>query len=151
MTAEDIKFIKFLNLQGKILDIGSLDVNGTIKAYCNGFYLGLDIRKGKNVNIQAISHNLPFKSECFDNIISIGTLEHDAQFWTSMGEMSRVLKIGGKLILSVPGYKFKYHAHPKDYWRFSLDAVILLFNKFRDVNSWKSTIEDDCIRMYGTK
>ena len=51
MTAEDIKFIKFLNLQGKILDIGSLDVNGTIKAYCNGFYLGLDIRKGKNVNI----------------------------------------------------------------------------------------------------
>lgn len=151
MMQEDMKFIKSLNLQGKTLDIGSLNVNGSIRNYCKDIYLGIDLRRGSNVDIQASSHNLPFKTETFDNIISIGTLEHDTHFWKSIDEMKRVLKIGGKLILSIPDYKFKYHAHPKDYWRFSNDAVKLFFNNFVEINIWKSTTNDDCIRIYGTK
>ena len=94
MMSEDKNFIKSLNLQGRILDVGSLDVNGSIKSLCEDFYIGLDIRKGKNVDIQASSHNLPFKSNSFDNVISIGILEHDTCFWTSLDEMKRVLKVG---------------------------------------------------------
>ena len=147
---EDIKFIKSLNLQDKTLDVGSLDVNGNIKKYCEGFYLRLDMRKGKNVNIQASSHNLPFKSKSFDNVISIGTLEHDPAFWLSIDEMKRVLKIGGKLILSIPNYKFKMHYHPKDYWRFSEDATQILFNRFSDLTFWEIS-SDDCCRVWGVK
>lgn len=151
MMLSDIDFIKSLNLQGKTLDVGSLNVNGSIRNCCKDLYYGIDLRKGSNVDIQASSHDLPFKSEIFDNVISIGTLEHDICFWTSIKEMKRVLKIGGRLILSVPDYKFKYHAHPKDYWRFSVDAVKLFFNNFLEITIWKSTINDDCIRIYGIK
>ena len=151
MMSEDKNFIKSLNLQGRTLDVGSLDINGSIKSLCEGFYIGIDIRKGKNVNIQTSSHNLAFKSNSFDNVISIGILEHDTCFWTSLDEMKRVLKVGGKLILSVPEYKFKYHEHPKDYWRFSLDAVKLCFNHFSNIIIWESKIKDDCIRVWGIK
>ena len=151
MMSEDKNFIKSLNLQGRTLDVGSLDVNGSIKSLCKGFYIGIDIRKGKNVDIQASSHNLPFKSETFDNVISIGTLEHDDAFWLSADEMKRVLKIGGKLILSIPNYKFKMHLHPKDYWRFSEDAVQILLNRLNQITSWKASVNDDCLRIWGIK
>jgi len=151
MMIQDKEFIKFLNIQGKILDVGSLDVNGNIKGLLNGFYTGMDIRKGKNVDVQANSHNLPFKSGIFDNVISIGTLEHDTAFWFSIKEIWRVLKIGGKLILSIPNYKFQLHQHPQDYWRFSEDAVQILFNRFNEVTFWKSKVNDDCLRVYGIK
>ena len=151
MMQEDLHFIKYLNPQGRILDVGSLDVNGNIKHCCNGLYIGVDIRKGKNVDIQASSHNLPFKSEIFDSIISVGTLEHDDAFWLSIEEMKRVLKIGGRLILSIPNYKFKIHKHPQDYWRFSEDAVQILFNRFNEVSFWKPKVNDDCLRIWGIK
>ena len=151
MMSEDKNFIKYLNPQGRILDVGSLDVNGNIKHCCNGLYIGIDIRKGKNVDIQASSHNLPFKSEIFDNVISVGTLEHDDAFWLSINEMKRILKIGGRLLLSIPNYKFKMHKHPQDYWRFSEDAVQILFNRFNEVSFWKPKVNDDCLRVYGTK
>lgn len=151
MTKGDIQFIKSLNLQGKTLDVGSLNVNGTIRDFCKDLYVGIDMRKGNNVNIVALSHNLPFKDYVFDNVISIGTLEHDTKFWISLKEMKRVLKYSGKLIISIPNYKFKYHAYPKDYWRFSLDAVQLLFNGFKNIVVYNSMINDECIRVYGTK
>lgn len=149
MTSIDKEFIEFLNLKGRILDVGSLDINGNIRNYCNGLYLGIDIRKGSNVDVQTSSHNLPFKNESFDNIISIGTLEHDKEFWTSLKEMRRVLRIGGKFIISIPNFKFKYHPYPKDYWRFSIDSINLFFNN--EYTIWKSKVDDDCIRAYGTK
>ena len=151
MMIEDKNFIKYLNPQGRVLDMGSLDINGNIKHCCNGYYIGLDIRKGKNVDIQASSHNLPFKSEIFDNVISIGALEHDNAFWLSIDEMRRVLRLGGKLILSIPNYKFLLHKHPKDFWRFSEDAAQVLFNRFNEVTFWKSKVDDNCLRVYGTK
>ena len=149
MTEFDKQFIKLLNLKGKTLDVGSLNVNGDIKVYCKDFYIGIDMRKGKNVNIQALSQFLPFKSEVFDNIISIGTLEHDKEFWMSVKEMYRVLKVKGKLILSIPNYNFKYHAFPKDYWRFSKDSLNFFFPN--GYNIWGSEINDNLIRVWGVK
>lgn len=150
MMIEDINFIKSLNLKGKTLDIGSLDINGSIKKYCEN-YIGIDIRKGSNVDILASSHDLPFKSESFDNIVSVGTLEHDKEFWISLNEIRRVLKIGGKFILSIPNYEFKYHAHPKDYWRFSIDSIDLLLEGFKSFSFHKSSIKDNCMRVCGIK
>ena len=39
--SEDKNFIKSLNLQGKNLDVGSLDINGSIKSLCNGAFKAL--------------------------------------------------------------------------------------------------------------
>ncbi len=80
-----------------------------------------------------------FKANTFDLIVSSATLEHDKRFWLTVGEMKRVLKPGGLLIISVPGYvkdperdqgraTHTYRVHYAfDYYRFSEQAVREVF------------------------
>ena len=57
-----------VNLENKkILDIGSYDVNGTLKPiFEKGNYIGLDMEAGPNVDVVSDAHNIPFKKEEFD-------------------------------------------------------------------------------------
>ena len=83
----------------KILDVGSYDVNGTMKPiFEKGQYVGLDMEAGPNVDIVGVSHDIPFEKDEFDIIISSSCFEHDDMFWISFQEMCRVLKPGGILI-----------------------------------------------------
>ena len=80
-----------------------------------------------------------FEDDRFDLIVCSATLEHDKRFWLSVGEMKRVLKPGGLLIISVPGYvkdaegdhgraTHTYRVHYSfDYYRFSEQAVREVF------------------------
>ena len=44
----------------KILDVGSYDVNGTMKPiFEKGQYIGLDMEEGPNVDIVGVSHDIP--------------------------------------------------------------------------------------------
>jgi len=45
--------------EGKTLDVGSFDVNGSLKDLFDD-YTGIDMREGPNVDIVANSHKLPF-------------------------------------------------------------------------------------------
>ena len=80
-----------------------------------------------------------FDSNWFDLIMCSATLEHDKRFWRSVSEMRRVLRPGGLLIISVPGYikdpetdhgrsTHTYRVHYSyDYYRFSEQAVRQVF------------------------
>jgi hypothetical protein len=60
------------NLEGiKILDVGSYDVNGTMKPiFERAQYVGLDMEAGPNVDVVGVSHNIPFGKDEFDVVIS---------------------------------------------------------------------------------
>jgi exosortase/archaeosortase family protein len=45
---------------------------------------------------------LPFEDGSFDAVYSMGTIEHFAESQAAVGEMARVLKPGGRLVLGVP-------------------------------------------------
>jgi SAM-dependent methyltransferase len=80
-----------------------------------------------------------FGSNWFDLVLCSATLEHDKRFWRSVIEMRRVLRPGGLLIISVPGYikdpetdhgrsTHTYRVHYSfDYYRFSEQAVRQVF------------------------
>ena len=80
-----------------------------------------------------------FDDDHFDLVLCCATLEHDKRFWLTVGEMKRVLKPGGLLIISVPGYvedgerdqgraTHTYRVHYRfDYYRFSEQAVREVF------------------------
>ncbi|MEQ9560255.1 MAG: class I SAM-dependent methyltransferase [Rhodospirillales bacterium] len=59
---------------------------------------------------------LPISDGVYDTVISLNTLEHVYALERSLHEMARVLKPGGRLILTVP-FMFRVHGHPDDFHR----------------------------------
>ena len=59
---------------------------------------------------------LPIGDDSFDVVFSLNTLEHVYEIDGTLGELHRVLKPTGRLILSVP-FMFRVHGHPDDYLR----------------------------------
>lgn len=101
-----------------ILEVGSLDVNGTVRGLFHGRYVGVDILPGKGVDhVNVAGEPLPFDQGRFDVVVSTETLEHDPAPWVTVPEMGRVLKRDGYLILTARGNGCGFH-HPPDYWRY---------------------------------
>ena len=113
---------------GRVLDVGSLDINGSVKDYygkATTEFIGIDMQEGKGVDIVMNAHDLltKFEPESFDVIFCMNTLEHDNRFWVTLENMYLLLKTGGYLVFGSPTYNFPIHKHPKDYYRFLEDAV----------------------------
>lgn len=115
------------------LEVGSMNVNGTIRQFFTGPYLGVDMRPGPGVDQVANANKLPFGNQTFDVVVSTEMLEHDGLPWKSVAEMRRVLKKGGTLLLTARGYDargcFGLHDHPGDYHRFSVGGIEILLDE----------------------
>lgn len=86
-----------------VLECGSLDVNGSLREFCPdpSYYLGIDIRAGKGVDMVLATHELVAPREFFNLVMSAEMLEHDAHWWKSLEMMLRVLRRRGLLALSM--------------------------------------------------
>jgi len=62
--------------------------------------------------------SIPFVTECMDGVICIQVLEHVPDPTTVMSEISRILRPGGILLLSVP-FIYPLHDEPYDFFRFT--------------------------------
>lgn len=132
-----------LNLRDqKCLDVGSLDVCGNVADLFTD-YLGVDMRMGKNVMKVMNSHRLLFDDAQFDVVTCLDMLEHDDQPFDTAGEIYRVIKPGGYVIVTVPYLGHVKHDHPSDYWRFTKEAIEVLFRDF--VTGF---IEEDEVRQH---
>jgi SAM-dependent methyltransferase len=91
------KFPKFFS-DVKVLDIGSLDVNGNNKIFFNHpfFYVGVDLQEGKNVDAVSPGH-LYDSGFQFDTVISTECFEHDMYWARTLQNMVKVLRSGGLL------------------------------------------------------
>ena len=130
------------NSLGKVLEVGSLNKNGTAKDVYKKYdsYLGIDIRDGKDVDMVMNGHDLKnnFDENIFDTVICMNTLEHDDKFWLTLEGISYVLKSGGYMIFCVPYFYFPEHNFPDDYWRMSESAVKdIIFNGFEVLSERK--------------
>ena len=88
----------------KIVDVGSLDINGSIRDQVNfkSDYIGVDLAEGKNVDkVLENPYRLPFDDNSTDIIVSISVFEHVEFFWETFLEMLRILKPNGLLFLSL--------------------------------------------------
>lgn len=110
-----------------VIEVGSYDVNGSVRSFFRGEYVGVDMRPGPGVDRVAPASALPFEDGSFDVVVSTEMLEHDRTFWLSLPEMARVLRPEGLLILTARATGFPAHDFPCDYWRFSPDGFLALF------------------------
>ena len=138
---KNIYLSKFNNKSIKLIEIGSLAVNSSIKLNLdkNIDYLGVDICKGENVDIVLEDpYKLPFENESVDAVISISTFEHTQFFWLSYLEILRVLRNDGLFFLNAPSNS-KFHRHETDNWRFYPDSSLAL-QKWGEKNNFSPKV-----------
>lgn len=117
-----------------VLDVGSLDVNGTYRPLVEGRgwrYVGIDTCPGPNVDLVASDpFCYPLPDESFDVVISGSTMEHVTAVWRWIPELVRVLRPGGWLVI-ITHWQFIEHRYPVDCWRILPDGMRFLFDETR--------------------
>jgi SAM-dependent methyltransferase len=88
--------------------------------------LCLDLRQRPGAAVVGDAHWLPFKTGAFDLIISTEMLEHTLEPQRIIDEIRRVLRPGGRVLLTTR-FIFPLHDVPGDYYRFSNYALAHLF------------------------
>jgi SAM-dependent methyltransferase len=86
---------------GSLLEIGSLDVNGTVRPFFPRAepYVGIDLAPGAAVDVVASGHDFG-RDESFDTVVTTECLEHDPGWADTLRNIVRVLRPGGTLLLT---------------------------------------------------
>jgi SAM-dependent methyltransferase len=82
-------------------------------------YVGVDLPGNPKADLElAPDGTIPVPSETVDLVLSTQVLEHVEDPRRYLAECARVLRPGGKLLLSTHGIMY-YHPDPEDYWRWT--------------------------------
>ena len=86
-------------------------------------YIGLDIESNKLADININKEgSIPIENDSVDLVLSTQVLEHVENPSEYLSESFRILKNGGRMILSTHGY-WIYHPTPNDYWRWTSSGL----------------------------
>jgi len=139
-------------LSGRLLDFGC----GS-KPYKQEFqhcseYIGIDYENpghdhsNEQIDVFYDGKNIPFPSDSFDSVFSSEVLEHVFDVHYTLNEIARVLKPGGRLLLTCP-FVWPIHEEPFDFGRYTPFALRHLLQKsgftiihFEKVGNSKQTL-----------
>ena len=140
-------------VDGPVLEIGSKDYGSTSsfrEFYAGCEYVGVDMSEGKGVDVVAdltqSTGTLP--ENHFGLGICCSVLEHVQKPWLFAANLTRLIRPGGLLYMSVP-WVWRYHAYPDDYFRFSHRGVTTLFEEFEWSSIfYSSTTTDEFVELH---
>ena len=139
------EFIRLMNERDKpaVLEIGTYKTTPTTTTFKHKLdgqvpgmdFIGIDCREGENVDQVADAHRLAdvFPANHFDGVISLFTFEHLARPWVVAHQIRHVLKPGG-FVWVCTHQTYPLHYYPYDYFRFSKEAMAILFD---EVDGWE--------------
>jgi SAM-dependent methyltransferase len=138
MDNADLLFVEFVHQVNsnhlKVLEIGSRIVSPGSSSKRSLFpnaasYTGFDYYPDDNTDVVGDAHQLTqyFGGQQFDAIFSISVFEHLAMPWVVAAEISKLLRVGGITFHSTHN-AWPIHEYPWDFWRFSDQALRLLFS-----------------------
>ncbi|MGQ0603524.1 MAG: class I SAM-dependent methyltransferase [Anaerolineales bacterium] len=106
------------HLTGRVLDLGC--GNSPYRSHLTGMtqYLGCDIDTTSDAAVVSVAEALAFAAETFDGVLCTQVIEHVPEPWRVVEEIARVLRPGGRLLLSAP-QAWRLHEKPHDYYRFT--------------------------------
>src|SRR5207237_7089651 len=118
-------------IDGPVLEVGSKEYGSTSsfrKLYTGNEYIGVDMAEGPGVDVVAdlTRSQGDLREGYFGLAICCSVLEHVAKPWLFAEILTRLVRPGGMLYMSVP-WVWRYHPYPDDYFRFSPRGVVSLF------------------------
>lgn len=105
---------------GPRLEIGCGYRGGIALALSEGMKIGLDRELEKLAwlsqeqsahPVQANADQLPFDNGCFSSCLLLDVLEHVQDDWLVLAETHRILRAGGRAIVTVPAYPLLWSTH----------------------------------------
>ena len=120
-----------IHVSGKVLDVGCGDMTfrKLVLAHAEE-YDGLDIERRapevKYVGDVQDMHMIP--TESYDAVLCLEVLEHVLDPFQAASEIYRVLRRGGKLIVSVP-HLARLHEEPHDFYRYTKYGLQFLLKR----------------------
>ena len=105
-------------------------------------YIGADMREGKGVDQILDLHDIDLPDASVGAVISCDTFEHVEYPRRAIGEIHRILKPGGIVVLTSV-MNFPIHAYPNDYWRFTPEGFRSLLGIFDHVFVGEFGLEAD--------
>lgn len=143
--------LRLITEANDILDIGTSErFAKELRSYENLFHGKRYIAAGYNPSTEKGKYNcdchqniemMTFENQSFDAVICLEVLEHVANPFQAVSEIKRVLRKGGKLLLTVP-FLSQYHGKTSlshdhdnypDYWRFTHEGLHKLFHDLAKV------------------
>jgi SAM-dependent methyltransferase len=121
-------------VEGPVLEVGSKEYGSTTSFrgfYAGAEYIGVDMAEGSGVDVVVdLTESIgTLREGHFALAICCSVLEHARKPWLFADNLTRLLRPGGRLYISVP-WVWRYHPYPDDYFRFSQRGVRSLFEEF---------------------
>jgi len=123
-----LKYLDEHRMSGLTLDVGGRRGGENADYYERGIVI--DICRDFPVDVQADVHMMPFRDGTFDSILCTEVLEHVKRPWDAVDEMHRVLRDGGRMLLTCR-FMFPLHDQPQDFFRFTKFGLRHLLRKWR--------------------
>jgi SAM-dependent methyltransferase len=104
-------------VSGLLLDLGA--GNQPFKVWYSGLAekcVAVDVAPAPGLDVLSMAAPLPFGSTTFDTVLCTSVLEHVHDAEDVVREIARVLKPGGRLIITIP-FLYPTHEAPYDFWR----------------------------------
>jgi len=114
----------------------TLDCGAGSKRFVSPHLVNVEIVDYPSTDLLAVGQSLPFRDGSFDAVISIAVLEHVTDPFACARELYRVVKPGGKLLISVP-FLQPEHGYPHHYFNMTREGLRRLFRDMGDLeNHW---------------
>ena len=100
--------------QGKVLDVGCGEGNRLIKKWGNG--IGVDVHPWEGIDVICDARGLPFADSEFDTATLVAVLGHIPGRSQALEECFRVLRPGGKVLITFTNSVIGFIRHKLAWW-----------------------------------
>jgi SAM-dependent methyltransferase len=132
--------VRCADIRGEVLSIGSGSDDDDEGSYYRSYfasassYTTSDVSEGSGCDLTLDIRSMPeIEDESFDCVFCSGVLEHVDDFQAGLGELTRVLRTGGVLLLGVP-FRQAIHMSPQDFWRFTEHGIRHLLKQSYEIS-----------------
>ena len=118
----------------EVLDVGCGDRPYEELLRAASRIVGFDVPGNVHADLHGSIDAIPVDDASFDVVHSLQVLEHVPDPAAAVRELRRVVRPGGRVLLSTHGV-YPYHPNPEDLWRWTHSGLDRLF---RDNGDWSS-------------